>query len=83
MKEFELKKTIQKAIESTHVGEKVTINFKGIPQIIDVEMSFAGGWIITQTIIPGKPFEFIRGENQYLNGITITINPYDGIKLNV
>jgi len=82
MREFDLEKTIQETIESTPVGEKVKINFRGIPQIIDVEMSFAGGWVITQTIIPGKPLEFVRGENQYLNSITITINPYNGLELN-
>ena len=80
MREFDLEKTIQDAIESTPVGKKVIINFGGTPQIIDVELSFSGGWIITQTIIPGKPLEFTRGENQYLKNITITINPYEGLE---
>ena len=80
MRESNLEKTIQEAIESTPIGKKVIINFGGVPKIIDVELSFAGGWIITQTIIPGKSLEFIRGETQYLEGITITINPYDGLE---
>jgi|GEM_PF-3169287 len=83
MRELDLEKTIQEAIESTPVGKKVKINFRGTPQIIDVEMSFAGGWVLTQTIIPGKPLEFIRGENQYLNSIRINIHPYNGLELNV
>lgn len=80
MREFDIEKTIQEAIESAPVGKKVIINFSGLPQIIDVEMSFAGGWVTTQTIIPGKSLEFIRGENSYLDGIKITINPYNGLE---
>lgn len=58
MSEIELERALQEQIAKTPVGEKVTLNFTGIPTIIDVEMSFAGGWRITQTIIPGRAFEF-------------------------
>ncbi len=76
----EVASTIQNAIANTPVGEKVKIEFGGIPKIINVTMTFAGGWVVDQTIIPGKTFEFTRGDDQYLKDITITINDYDGLK---
>jgi len=45
---------IQKQIENTEVGKDVVISFGGIATIIDVEMTFVGGWVIKQEIIPGK-----------------------------
>jgi len=71
---------IQETIAKTPIGEKVIINFGGLPKLINVAMTFSGGWVINQTIIPGKSFEFIRGDDQYLKDITITIDDYDGLK---
>jgi len=48
MREYEVENVLQDAIEKASVGQKI----KGTPQIIDVEMSFKGGWVVTQTIIP-------------------------------
>ncbi|NOU50500.1 hypothetical protein HG263_08095 [Pseudoalteromonas sp. JBTF-M23] len=80
MREFEVEKVLKESLENTPVGEKITLNFSGVSNIIDVEMTFKGGWVVTQTIIPGKPFEFTKGEDGYLTGINITINPFDGLK---
>jgi len=80
MREFEVEKALKDAINETPAGKKVAINFRGNPQIIDVEMTFRGGWIVTQTIIPGRNFEFTRGEDGYLISIRITINPFSGIE---
>lgn len=80
MRELELEKVLQDTINNAAVGEKVALSFSGKPQIIDVEMTFKGGWVITQTIIPGKLFEFTKGEDGYLTHINITINPYSGIE---
>lgn len=45
-----------------------------------MEFTFKGGWVFTHCIIPGKPLKFINGEDDSsLTGITITINPYDGL----
>ena len=81
MREHEVESVLRDAIEKASVGQKITLNFRGDPQIIDVELSFKGGWIVTQTIIPGRPFEFTKGEDGYLVGINITINPFAGIKI--
>ena len=80
MKEFDAENVLKDAIEKASVGQKITLNFCGDPNIIDVEMTFKGGWIVTQTIIPGKPFEFTKGEDGYLIGINITIKPFEGLK---
>jgi hypothetical protein len=80
MRETSLEQTLAEHIDNTPVGEKVTISFKGEPNIIEVEMNFSGGWVITQTIIPGQSLEFVRGDNQYLNAINITFKPYEGLK---
>ncbi len=79
MREFEVESVLQDAIGKASVGQKITLNFKGDPKIIDVEMTFKGGWVVTQTIIPGRPFEFTKGEDGYLMGINITINPFEGV----
>ncbi|TMN33459.1 hypothetical protein [Pseudoalteromonas sp. S2755] len=80
MREFELEQVLTDTINRTQVGEDVTINFSGETNLIDVEMKFSGGWAITQTIVPGKPFVFTRGEDGFLQSINITIKPFDGLK---
>ncbi|WP_192954746.1 hypothetical protein [Gallaecimonas mangrovi] len=42
-------------------------------------MEFKGGWEVTQTIIPGRAFEFTKGEGDFLVSIDITMNPYEGL----
>ncbi|HCG8028986.1 TPA: hypothetical protein NJ968_000634 [Vibrio parahaemolyticus] len=71
--------TISDKIKCTPVGEKVVIHFKGLPRSVDIEMVFTGGWIVTQTLVPGNPLVFTRGEDQYLETINITINEYEGL----
>ena len=80
MREFETEKTIQDAISMTPVGKEVKIQFSGNPNIIDIEMTFTGGWVVYQTIFPGKALKFTKGEDQYLESINITINSFDGLK---
>lgn len=80
MRENEVESVLYDAIEKAPVGQKIALNFDGTPQIIDVEMTFKGGWVVTQTIIPGRAFEFIKGEDGYLVGINIRINPFNGLK---
>ena len=80
MREVELEKVIQQAINDAEVGKTVALNFCGDPQIIDIKMKFKGGWEVTQTVIPGRIFEFTKGEDSYLLSIDITINPFNGIK---
>ncbi|CAG9001263.1 MAG: hypothetical protein CENE_03281 [Candidatus Celerinatantimonas neptuna] len=80
MREFEAEKVLNEMIENTPVGQTLTLDFGGGPNIIDIEIEFKGGWVIFDTVIPGKPFVFTKGENGYLTGINITITPYDGIK---
>ena len=80
MMELELAKIIQYTISATPVGKRVEISFLGVAIPMDVSMRFAGGWIVSYTLIPGKSLEFIRGEDCYLDGITIVMQPYSGIK---
>jgi hypothetical protein len=80
MREFEVENVLKESLSNTPVGEKITLNFSGVVNVINVEMTFKGGWVVTQTIIPGKPFELTKGEDGYLIGINITINPFDGLK---
>ncbi|MDO6707963.1 hypothetical protein [Photobacterium sp. 1_MG-2023] len=70
---------IKTQIENTEVGKDVVISFGGIPTIIDVEMTFVGGWLIKQEIIPGKKLVFTKGSGDSLIDLTITIRPYEGL----
>ncbi|GFD83908.1 hypothetical protein KUL118_67700 [Tenacibaculum sp. KUL118] len=79
MREIELEKSIQQAINDTEVGKKVALNFSGDPHIIDVKLKFKGGWEVTQTVIPGRMFEFTKGEGDLLLGIDISITPFSGL----
>ncbi|PMG84773.1 hypothetical protein BCU83_18425 [Vibrio breoganii] len=71
---------IQKQIENTKIGEDVVLSFKGEPTIIDIEMVFAGGWIIKQEIIPGKELRFTKGEEGGLTDLTIKLKDYKGLR---
>ncbi|HCE3021313.1 TPA: hypothetical protein NGR42_004831 [Vibrio parahaemolyticus] len=70
---------IQKQIENTEVGKDVVISFGGIATIIDVEMTFVGGWVIKQEIIPGKKLVFTKGNGNSLIDLTITFRSYEGL----
>lgn len=80
MREFACEKSLNDAISSAPVGQKINLMFAGIQKLIDIELTFKGGWVIRQEIIPGKSFEFTKGEDGYLEKIAITINEYDGLK---
>jgi|TARA_B110000977_G_C11066627_1_gene488024 hypothetical protein len=74
-----LEESLQQEIDSTPVGKDVVVRFKGVPQNIDVELTFTGGWIVKQKIIPGGSLVFTKGEAGHLQKVTIYINPYDGL----
>ena len=78
--EENLARIFLETLEKTEVGEKLTINFKGLPRPVDVKYKFAGGWIVEQTLIPGMSIELTRGEDSFLEGIDITIQPNEGLK---
>ncbi len=80
MNDLDTENMIRHHLANTPVGGKVKIDFLGDPQIIEIEMIFAGGWAVSQKVIPGQAFEFIRGEDKYLETINITISPYHGPK---
>lgn len=80
MRDIEAEKILNDVIENTPTGQTVTLDFGGEPNIIDIEMVFKGGWVVFDTVIPGKPFVFTKGEDGYLTSINITISPYDGMK---
>ncbi|WP_024873630.1 hypothetical protein [Tolumonas lignilytica] len=80
MKESDLERTIINHIENLKVGQKGSINFSGIPLVINVKIEFSGGWAVHQTIQPGASFEFVRGETSDLKGLSITFEPYDGLR---
>lgn len=71
---------LTEAVQKTPVGEKVVFNFKGLPRSVDIEMTFVGGWVINQTVVPGNSFVFTRGEDQYLKAINIKVNDYQGLQ---
>lgn len=75
----DISKVIQDVINNSAVGKEITINLKGIPTSVDIQIVFSGGWIFTQTVIPGGSFVFTRGEDQYLKAINITFNKYEGL----
>ncbi|SMF28308.1 hypothetical protein SAMN02745866_01812 [Alteromonadaceae bacterium Bs31] len=78
MQEMDTENLIKHHLANTPIGEKIKIDFLGDPQIIEIEMVFAGGWVVYQKVIPGQAFEFVRGEDRFLNSINITISPYHG-----
>ena len=71
---------ISDVMQKTPVGELVSIYFLGQANPILVKFVFIGGWVVEQKLIPGMPLEFTRGENGYLENMTITVLPYEGLK---
>jgi|AntRauTorcE11897_2_1112592.scaffolds.fasta_scaffold27986_2 hypothetical protein len=47
-REIEFEEVLKNAIENSSVGEKISLNFRGIPQRINVEMTFMGGLLLKQ-----------------------------------
>lgn len=80
MRDEALAESIRNSILATEIGQKVTIQFNGIPSIVHVEISFVGGWNVKQALAPGQSIELIRGEDGYLDCVNITIDPFDGLK---
>lgn len=79
MKEVNLEETLQKTIDGTPTGKDVIVRFRGIPQHINVEIYFTGGWVVKQKIIPGGSLVFTKGEDGHLTEVKINITPYDGL----
>lgn len=81
MKEPELEKYLGEAISKAEVGQKIQVPFSGTAVgPVKIMMRFAGGWEVNQTLIPGMPLEFTKGEDGYLKELSITILPNEGIK---
>ncbi|AYN09538.1 MULTISPECIES: hypothetical protein [Pseudomonas] len=79
-REYEAEKSVSELISEKRVGEKVRIEFKGLPSPVTARFEFSGGWIVEQKLHPGMPLEFIKGDPEHLKNLTITIEPYDGLK---
>ncbi|WP_256804582.1 hypothetical protein [Pseudomonas putida] len=79
-REFEAEKTVADFMAEKRPGEKVTIKFQGSASPVTARFEFTGGWIIEQKLHPGMPLEFIKGEDHHLKNLTITIEPYEGLK---
>lgn len=76
----EIKSALLNAIESAEIGKEININFSGVPQNIEIELAFKGGWRTYQTILPGQSFRLVKGEEGFLEEVKITFNKYDGIQ---
>lgn len=80
MGEIDVKEAIVSLIESTEIGKKATVNFRGLAVPIEITMTFSGGWKVMYTLVPGMSFEFIKGEGGHLQEISITFLPHDGLQ---
>lgn len=80
MREHETENNLADMINKAPVGQELSVSFGGMPMYVDIEMSFIGGWVIKQSIAPGMKLKFIKGEEQYLEGIKITLNEFNGLK---
>ena len=78
MRELDLEKSVLDAISTTLIGEKVEVRFAGLATPVAVRMRFAGGWEVMYTIVPGMALEFVRGEDGYLNALSVTLLRYEG-----
>lgn len=80
MREHEIENNLADMLNKAPVGQELNVSFGGMPMYVDIEMSFIGGWVIKQSIAPGMELKFIKGEEQYLEGIKITLNEFKGLK---
>ena len=76
----EMSQQLTEALRSTEIGKPLVMNFRGDPTPVEVKYTFSGGWVVTQTLIPGMPLEIVRGEDGHLEQIDITLLPHDGLK---
>jgi hypothetical protein len=76
----EISDQITETLRNTAVGEKLIMNFRGEPTPVEVTYLFKGGWVVSQTLIPGMPLEITKGEDGYLEQIDIKLLPHDGLK---
>lgn len=68
------------ALQDVEIGKKLRMEFSGLPIPVEVVYTFAGGWVITQRLVPGMPLEIVRGEDGHLRELKITLLPHDGIR---
>lgn len=80
MRERDTEDVIARMINEAPVGKELNIQLSGSPCLIDVEFKFFGGWIVKQSVPPGAKLTFTKGDERYLEGISITINEYQGMK---
>ena len=81
MRDKDLSASITDSLHKVEVGQKLIMKFSGLPFPITIKYSFAGGWIVSQTLIPGMPLELVRGEDGHLECIDVTFHPAEGIRL--
>jgi hypothetical protein len=79
-REYELEKTIQKAIENTPEGKEIAFHFGSITGVVELVFEFPCGWAVKRNVLPGEAFGLIKGKGDCPE-ITITINPYDGLNI--
>jgi len=80
IREYETESYLADMINSAPVGEELCVAFGGVPKIVEIEFTFAGGWVIKQSLAPGMDLKFVKGESAYLEGIKITLKEYEGLK---
>jgi hypothetical protein len=80
IREYETESSLADMITSAPVGKELCVQFGGIPKIVEVEFTFAGGWVLRQSLAPGMDLKFVKGEGGYLEGIKITLKEYEGLK---
>lgn len=78
--EEEIRKAISDVLTSGRIGAPIKVSFKGLPVAVQVELHFAGGWQVKYTVVPGMSIEMVRGEDAYLEKVTLTLLKNDGMK---
>lgn len=78
--EPEVAAVLSDVMAKTPIGKTVRVNFSGDPTPVVVTFKFVGGWVVEQKLSPGMPLEFTRGDDKYLENISIDLLPYDGLK---
>lgn len=79
-REYSVEESLSEALARKRVGEQLKIGFGGVPKIVTVRLEFAGGWVITQKLPPGTDLDLVKGEDGYLQNLTITIEDYEGLR---
>lgn len=76
-REPELESLVAQHLAAAAIGQKIEIQFSGLPVPVRIEMRFRGGWVVEYTLVPGMPFELTRGEEGHLEVLNVTLMSYD------